>query len=278
MYSRIKPLFCLALVTALLTVPSMGFAALHLVIQATGSNQGPIPGDSTVPGYQDAITLASFQHGVGTFPGQNGVPGSQPSVSELTVSANFDRATVRLMDALANSESFTSFRMDLVDDALGAKMPMTLLRYELVGAYVTSVSESAGSGSMPSVSYSFSYSQIIISDLVEGTSVTYYWTPPLATAPESFSKGILLTPTPNPTYGQTEFRFSLPSDSNAQLTLFDLRGYRVKELHSGWTSSEPMAVVWDGTDERGMKVAQGVYMARLVYPGREISQRITILR
>ena len=100
MYSRIKPLFFLALVIALLAVPNLASAGLHLVIQATGSNQGVIGGDSTVPGYEGGITLTSFQHGVGIAPGQNGVPGSQPSVSELTVSANFDRATVRLMDAL----------------------------------------------------------------------------------------------------------------------------------------------------------------------------------
>ena len=76
MSTRVKSPILLLLVTALLTVPSMAFAALHLVIQATGSNQGTIPGDSTVPGYQDAITLTSFQHGVGIAPGQNGVPGS----------------------------------------------------------------------------------------------------------------------------------------------------------------------------------------------------------
>jgi hypothetical protein len=92
------------------------------------------------------------------------------------------------------------------------------------------------------------------------------------------AKGILLTPAPNPTHGQTEFRFSLPADSNAKLELFDLRGHRVREVFNGATSSENTVAVWDGNDDGGMRVAQGIYIARLVYPGREVTQRITVLR
>jgi len=278
MSSHLKSPIFIVLVAALMILPSMAFATLHLLVQASGNNQGAILGESTVPGYEDWIELWSFSHGISVSPGANGVPAGQTYVTDLSVSAGFDRATIKLLQALSMNESFSGFKMELVDDLQAGKMPMVVLRYELIGAYVSSSSEGGNSGDQLSVIYSFSYSQVIITDIAEGTSVTYYWTPPIATTPESVSKGILLAPTPNPTYGQAEFRFSLPSDSNAQLTLFDLRGYRVRELYSGWTSSEPTAVDWDGTDDRGMKVPQGVYMARLTYPGREVTQRITVLR
>ncbi len=44
------------------------------------------------------------------------------------------------------------------------------------------------------------------------------------------------------------------------------------------TVNESTVAVWDGTNEDGMRVAQGVYMARLTYPGHEYTQRITVLR
>jgi type VI secretion system Hcp family effector len=278
MFTRLKLPQLLVLVATMLALPSLAFGALHLVIQATGSNQGTILGESTVPGYENAIDLTSFSHSVYVPSGANGVPSGPASVSDLSVSALFDRATVSLLQAMSTNESFSSFKMELVDDLGGAKMPMVLLQYELQGGYLSSISESGSGGQQPAVSYSFSYNRVTITDPAEGTSAVYYWTPPSSSSPETANKGILLTTTPNPTHGQTEFRFSLPADSNAQLTLYDIRGYRVRDLHSGWTSSEPTVAVWDGTDDRGMKVAQGVYVARLIYPGREVTQRITVLR
>ena len=278
MFTRLKFPQLLLLVATMLALPSLAFGGIHLLIEATGSTQGPILGESIVPGYENAIDLTSFSHSVYVPSGANGVPSGPASVSDLSVAALFDRATVSLLQAMSTNESFSSFKMEVVDDLGGAKMPMVLLQYELQGGYLSSISESGSDGQQPAVSYTFSYNTVTITDPAEGTSVVYYWTPPSSSSPETANKGILLTTTPNPTHGQTEFRFSLPADSNAQLTLYDIRGYRVRDLHSGWTSSEPTVAVWDGTDNRGTKVAQGVYVARLIYPGREITQRVTVLR
>lgn len=278
MSSRVKLQIYFTLVVTLMTLPSMAHAAVRLLVEATGSSQGAILGDSTVPGYEEWIELNSFSHSVYVLPGPNGLPAGQTQVSELAVSGLFDRSTVKLMKALSTNESFSSFNMEVVDDGGGAKMPMVLLRYKLTGGYVSTISSSGAAGSIPGLSITFSYYRVDITDVVEGTSVSYYWTPPATNAPESKTIGILLAPAPNPTHGRTQFRFALPRDSNAQLTLFDLRGHRVRELYSGWTSSDAMTVEWNGMDERGQKVAQGVYMARLTYPGHEVTQRITVLR
>ena len=276
MNNRKSSLLVLAMVLSLFALPGTSFGAMHLFLRATGVSQGVIQGDATLPGYENAINIYSLQHSVGIPSGANGIPSGPPSVSELTITTAFDPSTVRMFQALANQEQFTNFNLELVEDGLG-KMPMVRVRYELTGAYVTGGSQSSGGG-LPSVSLSFSYSVITISDISEGTSVTYYWTPPTTTTPGDLSKGFLLAPTPNPTHGQAEFRFTLPADSNADLTLYDLRGYQVRQLHSGWTSSESTVAVWDGTDDSGVRVAQGMYLARLTYPGFEFTQRITVLR
>lgn len=266
----------LPLALVLLVLPGAAKAGGELVIYAEGANQGIILGSSTEPTHRNWIDVFSFAHGVSVPTGAGGAPTGPAITSPLNIMTSFDRSTVKLFKAQADQELFAMFKMEWVDAATGD----VLFRYELDNARLIDAQESGSAGgNAPTISMSFNYSAITITDVVQRTSVTYNWNPSsAATPPESLAKGILLTPAPNPTHGQTEFRFSLPADSNAKLELFDVRGHRVREVYNGETSSDDTVAVWDGTDDRGMRVAQGIYIARLVYPGREVTQRITVLR
>jgi type VI secretion system secreted protein Hcp len=267
----------LPLVLALASLPGLAFASGDLVILAQGATQGTIQGASTIQFHENWIDVFSFSHGVSVPTGANGLPTGPAITSPLSIMTRFDRSTIKMFRAQANQELFTIFRMEWVDAGTG----QALFRYELTNARIIDAQESGSAGGdiAPTLSMSINYSRITITDLVQGTSMSYDWNSgSAATPPESVAKGILLTPAPNPTHGQTEFRFSLPADSNATLELFDLRGHRVRKVYSGMTSTDDTVAVWDGTDDRGNRVAQGIYVARLVYPGREVTQRITVLR
>lgn len=266
----------LALTFALLALPTAARAAGLLVIRAVGSSQGNILGTSTLQGHENWIEAFSFSHGVSVPIGANGLPTGAPQTFPLSMMCRFDRSTIKLLTAQTNLELFSEFRLEWVDSITED----TLIRYELFNGRLVDAQESGSSGgdSTPILSLSFVYSRIEITDLTLGTTMSYDWNSAPASAPETVAKGILLSPAPNPTYGQTEFRFSLPADSNAQLSLYDLRGHLVRNLYSGWTSTEPTVATWDGTDDGGRKVAQGMYVARLKYPGREVTQRVTVLR
>lgn len=270
-------LLLLGLLVLLASLPGSASATLYMFLNVEGASQGLIPGDATLPGYENWIEVSSFSHGVFVAPGVNGQPSGPPSVSDLSLTKGFDRSILRILRAQADQERLSSFTLEIATDS-PLKMSMPIYRIELVNAYVSSAQESGSAGELPYFSLSFSYERVIITDIVEGTSVAYDWSPFAASAPETASKGILLPATPNPTRGSTEFRFSLPGDSDAELTLYDLRGHLVRRLHSGWTPAEGAVAVWDGTDDAGSRAPQGVYMARLSYPGHEITQRITLLR
>ncbi len=274
--TRLPRFLSLALAVAIL--PSLAFASGDLVIFAQGATQGAIQGESIVQFHENWIDVFSFSHGVSVPTGANGVPTGPAVTTPLSVMGKFDRSTIQMFRAQANQELFTNFTMEWVDASTGG----ALFRYNLTNARLIDAFESgsAGGDDAPIISMSFNYSQITIHDLAQGTSMTYNWNQgSSASPPESVAgKGILLTPSPNPTHGQTEFRFSLPADSNATLELYDVRGRRVREVYKGRTSNDDTIVAWDGTDDSGMRVAQGIYLARLVYPGREITQRITVLR
>jgi type VI protein secretion system component Hcp len=268
----------LVLAVALVALPGQALAATKLAMRVLDAGGTPIAGDSTIPGYAGWIDVSSLQHAVTVPIGANGQPSGAPQPSAAVIAAAWDLATVRLFQSQANGTMFQSVTVEVIDDP-AAKMPMALTRLVLEDAHISSHTygfvEAAG---YFDVNMTLSFSQVTITDLVAGTSATYAWNPFSTSTPPAEDKGIVLSPSPNPTHGQTEFRFALPADSNARLELFDLRGYRVRELFNGLTSSESTVAAWDGTDESGQRVAQGVYMVRLSYPGREVTQRITVLR
>lgn len=73
----------------------------------------------------------------------------------------------------------------------------------------------------------------------------------------------LAVPRPNPFAGAASLSFSLATESEATLAVYDLRGARVRTLATGRQAAGEHAVRWDGRDEGGRAVAPGVYLVRL---------------
>jgi len=68
-------------------------------------------------------------------------------------------------------------------------------------------------------------------------------------------------------YGQTQIFYTLASDSDIQIKLFDLLGHRVREWSftagSEGAKEGDNRLLWDGTNEAGQKVSKGGYLARI---------------
>jgi len=65
---------------------------------------------------------------------------------------------------------------------------------------------------------------------------------------------------PNPFNPSTVISFQLPVDSEATLGIYNINGQLVKQIASGKYASGKYQVVWDATDDHGMRVASGVYL------------------
>ena len=65
---------------------------------------------------------------------------------------------------------------------------------------------------------------------------------------------------PNPFDVSTRIQFSLASEGATRVTVFDVSGRRVREVHGGWLSSGRHVMPWDGRDDFGRPVAAGVYL------------------
>jgi subtilisin family serine protease len=83
---------------------------------------------------------------------------------------------------------------------------------------------------------------------------------------------------PNPFNPSTWIPFYLPADGDASMRIFDVKGRLVKNLRERWYSKGPHSVRWDGTDDRGVSVASGVYFCRLEQGGEMQTRKMTLLR
>jgi len=69
--------------------------------------------------------------------------------------------------------------------------------------------------------------------------------------------------TPNPFNPTTAIRFSIASDTNVRLLVYDVAGRRVRTLVDGNKRADVYKVVWDGTNDAGQSVATGIYFYRI---------------
>lgn len=83
-------------------------------------------------------------------------------------------------------------------------------------------------------------------------------------------------PNPAPAQGTT-LRFTLNHDGPYTLTIYDVRGGRVTSV-SGLTSGGEVRVPWNGTDQRGRKVAAGIYHAVVEASGVILRSKVILLR
>jgi aminopeptidase N len=88
----------------------------------------------------------------------------------------------------------------------------------------------------------------------------------------------LQAPRPNPAPGPVTLDFVLPETAEAVLTVYDVRGARVRRLAGGTCSPGTHRIVWDGVDERGRRAGPGIYLVRLEALGRSRTQRLAIVR
>jgi len=63
----------------------------------------------------------------------------------------------------------------------------------------------------------------------------------------------------NPFVGGTRFSFSLEASLSADLTIYNIKGQKVKKLIDGKFSAGDHSTTWDGRDDNGRQVVSGLY-------------------
>ena len=83
-----------------------------------------------------------------------------------------------------------------------------------------------------------------------------------------------LSVAPNPMRAETTIRYSLPQAAAVVVTVVDAQGRRVRTVQRGAEPAGPRELVWDGRDDTGHAVPNGVYFVQLESPTARGAGRI----
>ena len=83
---------------------------------------------------------------------------------------------------------------------------------------------------------------------------------------------------PNPFNPETTISFQLPENSKVKLTVYNLKGQKVKQLVSDQLSAGQHSVVWDGTDQTNKSVSSGIYLYKLKTTNFEKTKKMILIK
>ncbi len=83
---------------------------------------------------------------------------------------------------------------------------------------------------------------------------------------------------PNPFNPMTVIRFSVPEAQSVELSVYDVRGVRVRSLVSETMEAGHHTVNWMGRDDNGRSVASGAYFYRLTSGGKSVVNKMLLMK
>lgn len=102
---------------------------------------------------------------------------------------------------------------------------------------------------------------------------------PVSDVPQASPRAAMLAQNaPNPFNPATSIAFVLGAAGRAKLDIIDVAGRRVATLVDGHLPAGPHSVDWRGIDDRGRRVASGVYLYRLEVDGLVDVRRMVMLK
>ena len=88
----------------------------------------------------------------------------------------------------------------------------------------------------------------------------------------------LVSNVPNPFNPSTQITYRLGASGAVRLRIYNTLGQVVRTLVHEVQPAGRYQVVWEGRDERGVAVASGVYLARLIYPGGVQTRHLLLVK
>ena len=96
---------------------------------------------------------------------------------------------------------------------------------------------------------------------------------------EIINHGYMLQSYPNPFNPETTISFSIPKTSKIELTVYNIKGQKIRILKNEIKSAGKHSVVWSGKDTNGNQVSSGVYFYKLNINGKtEIVKKCLLLK
>jgi len=84
---------------------------------------------------------------------------------------------------------------------------------------------------------------------------------------------------PNPFNPTTTIFFSIPNESNVEISIYNTKGQKVKTLTYNQYEKGSYSILWNGVDDSGNLVGSGVYLYKLIVNGKaELVRKCLLLK
>jgi hypothetical protein len=90
--------------------------------------------------------------------------------------------------------------------------------------------------------------------------------------------GLCLSVDPSPSRGDCIIEYTLTSARHVVISLYDIRGRRVRLLQDAWKVEGAHLTAWDGTDSDGSPMPEGIYFVRLIAGDQVAARKIVFTR
>ncbi|MBC8490906.1 MAG: T9SS type A sorting domain-containing protein [Bacteroidetes bacterium] len=83
---------------------------------------------------------------------------------------------------------------------------------------------------------------------------------------------------PNPFNPTTTISFSLPNEEDIELSIYNIKGQKVKTLYSGIAEEGKHSMIWDGKDTNDKTVCTGIYFYKLKTGNQVLTRKMLMLK
>ncbi len=83
---------------------------------------------------------------------------------------------------------------------------------------------------------------------------------------------------PNPFNPTTTINFSIQSNTEVELTIYNIKGQKIKTLADSNFEKGDHSVIWNGSDEAGNSASSGIYLYKLKTKDNQKTNRMLLLK
>lgn len=94
---------------------------------------------------------------------------------------------------------------------------------------------------------------------------------------KSFSKFMLLAPSPNPFVSNLKISFSVPRNGLFSMKAYDIAGRLVANIIDKNFAAGEHEVIWNGIDDNGRNICSGIYFLKASYENETVTRKVILL-
>ncbi|HPT71880.1 MAG TPA: FG-GAP-like repeat-containing protein [Candidatus Cloacimonadota bacterium] len=190
----------------------------------------------------------------------------------LTYSSNVLNPIQNLTYLVTQDQAILSWN----SPAVGSTSPFVHYDILVDGAFLASVSDTTYT--MMNLTMGNIYNVLVIAQYIAGPSVPVEITFEVTGIDDHTQMPFTLQNYPNPFHQSTAIRYTIFKQGTTIIEIYNILGQKVKTIQSADNKEGINTVQWNGTDDKGNNVGNGVYFCRLKTGSKVLTRKMLLMK